>query len=62
MGDSAADLRRNESLSNASGEEPALKIMIGAIIRAAEHWRAITVSGRERRQMRAVGKDRQDRG
>ena len=41
-------------IPNAFGEEPVLKLMFGATIRAAERWRAIKVTELERRQMRAV--------
>ncbi len=34
-----------------------LKLMFGAMIRAAERWRAIKVSDLERRQTRAVRED-----
>ena len=34
-------------------EKAVLKLMFGAMIRAAERWRAIWVSELERRQMRA---------
>ena len=46
--------RRLKIIPNAFGEKPVLKLMFGAMIRAAERWRAIRVSELERRQMRAV--------
>jgi hypothetical protein len=35
---------------NAFGEKPVLKLMFGAMIRAAERWRAIKITTFERRQ------------
>ena len=49
--------RRLKIIPNAFGEKPVLKLMFGAMIRAAERWRAIKVSDLERRQMRAVRED-----
>ncbi len=46
--------RRLKIIPNAFGEKPVLKLMFGAMIRAAERWRAIKVSDLERRQLRAV--------
>ena len=46
--------RRLKIIPNAFGEKAVLKLMFGAMIRAAERWRAIKVSELERRQMRAV--------
>ena len=46
--------RRLKIVPNAFGEKPVLKLMFGAMIRAAERWRAIRISDLERRQMRAV--------
>ena len=46
--------RRLKIIPNAFGEKAVLKLMFGAMIRAAERWRAIRVSELERRQMRAV--------
>ena len=46
--------RRLKIIPNAFGEKVVLKLMFGAMIRAAERWRAIRVSELERRQMRAV--------
>lgn len=36
------------------GEKPVLKLMFGAMIRAAERWRAIKITDFERRQMAAL--------
>ena len=49
--------RRLKIIPNAFGEKAVLKLMFGAMIRAAERWRAIRVSELERRQMRAVRED-----
>ena len=46
--------RRLKIIPNAFGEKAVLKLMFGAMIRAAERWRAIRVSELECRQMRAV--------
>ena len=46
--------RRLKITPNAFGEKAVLKLMFGAMIRAAERWRAIRVSELECRQMRAV--------
>ncbi len=46
--------RRLKIIPNAFGEKAVLKLMFGAMIRAAERWRAIRVSELERRQMHAV--------
>ena len=46
--------RRLKIIPNAFGDKAVLKLMFGAMIRAAERWRAIRVSELERRQMRAV--------
>ena len=45
---------RLKIIPSACGEKAVLKLMFGAMIRAAERWRAIRVSELERRQMRAV--------
>jgi hypothetical protein len=45
---------RLKIIPNAFGEKPVLKLMFGAMIRAAERWRAIKVTDFERRQMAAV--------
>ena len=46
--------RRLKIIPNAFGEKPVLKLMFGAIIRAAERWRAIRITDFERRQMNAL--------
>ncbi len=46
--------RRLKIIPNAFGEKPVLKLMFGAMIRAAERWRSIKVTDFERRQMAAV--------
>ena len=43
--------RRLKIIPNAFGGKAVLKLMFGAMIRAAERWRAIRVSELERRQM-----------
>jgi transposase-like protein len=45
--------RRLKIIPNAFGEKAVLKLMFGAMIRAAERWRAIKVTDFERRQMAA---------
>jgi hypothetical protein len=42
--------RRLKIIPNAFGEKPVLKLMFGAMIRAAERWRAIKITTFERRQ------------
>ncbi len=46
--------RRLKIIPNAFGEKPVLKLMFGAMIRAAERWRAIRITDFERRKMQAV--------
>jgi transposase-like protein len=46
--------RRLKIIPNAFGEKAVLKLMFGAMIRAAERWRAIKITDFERRQMAAV--------
>jgi len=48
--------RRLKIIPNAFGERAVLKLMFGALIRAAERWRAVKVTEFERRQMTAVRK------
>ena len=51
----AAALRpRSCSLPNAFGERPGLKLMFGAMTRAAERWRRVRFTEFERRQIAAV--------
>ncbi len=49
--------RRLKIIPNAFGEKAVLKLMFGAMIRAAERWRAIKVTEFERRQMTALKKE-----
>ena len=46
--------RRLKIIPNAFGERAVLKLMFGALIRAAERWRSVKVSEFERRQMAAI--------
>jgi putative transposase len=49
--------RRLKIIPNTWGERPVLKLMFGAMTRAAERWRAIRFTDFERRQIAAVRKD-----
>jgi putative transposase len=49
--------RRLKIIPNAFGERAVLKLMFGALIRAAERWKSIKVSEFERRQLAAVKKE-----
>ena len=49
--------RRLKIIPNAFGERAVLKMMFGALIRAAERWRSVKVSDFERRQLAAVRKE-----
>ena len=49
--------RRLKIIPNAFGEKAVLKLMFGAMIRAAERWRAIKITEFERRQMVALRKE-----
>jgi transposase-like protein len=49
--------RRLKIIPNAFGEKPVLKLMFGAMIRAAERWRAIKLTDFERRQLAALRKE-----
>jgi putative transposase len=49
--------RRLKIIPNAFGERAVLKLMFGALVRAAERWRSIKVTELERRQLTAVKKD-----
>jgi len=49
--------RRLKIIPNAFGEKPVLKLMFGAMIRAAERWRAIKVTDFERRQIEAIKRE-----
>jgi hypothetical protein len=46
--------RRLKIIPNAFGERAVLKLMFGALIRAAERWKSIKVSEFQRRQLAAV--------
>jgi putative transposase len=52
-----ADRRRLKIIPNAFGERPVLKLMGGAMTRAADRWRSIRFTECERRQIAAVRKD-----
>jgi transposase-like protein len=49
--------RRLKIIPNAFGERPVLKLMFGAMIRAADRWRAIKFTDFERRQIAAARDD-----
>jgi hypothetical protein len=49
--------RRLKIIPNAFGERAVLKLMFGALIRAAERWKSIKVAEFERRQLSAVKKE-----
>jgi putative transposase len=49
--------RRLKIIPNAFGERAVLKLMFGALIRAAERWKSIKVTEFERRQLSAVRKE-----
>jgi transposase-like protein len=49
--------RRLKIIPNAFGERAVLKLMFGALIRAADRWRSVKVSEFERRQLAAVKKE-----
>jgi hypothetical protein len=53
----ANDHRRLKIIPNAFGERAVLKLMFGALIRAAERWRSIKVTEFEHRQITAVRKE-----
>jgi len=46
--------RRLKIIPNACGEKAVLKLMFGAMTRAAERWRSIRITEFERRQMAAL--------
>ena len=52
--------RRLKIIPNAFGERPVLKLMFGAMTRAADRWRSIRFTEFERRQIAAVRKDLDD--
>jgi transposase-like protein len=49
--------RRLKIIPNAFGERAVLKLMFGALIRAAERWRSVKITEFERRQIAAVRKE-----
>ena len=49
--------RQMKIIPNAFGEKPVLKLMFAAMIRASERWRALKVTGFERRQMDALRRE-----
>jgi len=49
--------RRLKIIPNGFGEKPVLKLMFGALVRAAERWRALRFTEFELRQIAAVRKD-----
>ncbi len=49
--------RRLKIIPNGFGEKPVLKLMFGALIRAAERWRGLRFTEFELRQIAAVRKD-----
>jgi putative transposase len=49
--------RRLKIIPNAFGERAVLKLMFGALIRAAERWRSIKVSEFQHRQLTAMRKE-----
>ena len=49
--------RRLKIIPNGFGEKPVLKLMFGALIRAAERWRGLRFSEFELRQLAAVRKE-----
>lgn len=44
-------------IAGAFGEKPVLKLMFAAMIRTSERWRALKVTGFERRQMDALRRE-----
>jgi transposase-like protein len=52
--------RRTKIIPHAFGERPVLKLLYAAVIRAADHWRGLTVGEFEQRQLRAI-RDELDR-
>jgi len=49
--------RRVKIISNGFGEKPVLKLMFGALIRAADRWRGLRFTEFELRQIAAVRKE-----
>ena len=52
--------RRLKIIPNGFGEKPVLKLMFGALIRAADRWRGLRFTEFELRQIVAVRKDLND--
>ena len=52
--------RRLKIIPNGFGEKPVLKLMFGALIRAAERWRGLRFSEFELRQLKTVRKELDD--
>ena len=52
--------RRLKIIPNGFGEKPVLKLMFGALIRAAERWRGLRFTEFELRQIAAVRKELND--
>jgi putative transposase len=52
--------RRLKIIPNAFGEQAVMKLVFGALTRAAERWRAVKVTDFERRQLAAVRKQLDD--
>jgi len=52
--------RRLKIIPNGFGEKPALKLMFGALIRAAERWRGLSFTEFELRQLATVRKEHGD--
>ncbi|MEJ2518702.1 MAG: hypothetical protein P8Y82_12300 [Methyloceanibacter sp.] len=50
----ACERRRLKIIPNAFGERPVLKLMFGAMTRAADRWRSIRFTEFERRQITVV--------
>ena len=44
-------------IAGAFGEKPVLKLMFAVMLRASERWRALKVTGFERRQMDALRRE-----
>jgi putative transposase len=53
----AEERRRLKIIPNGFGEKPVLKLMFGALIRAAERWRGLRFTEFELRQIAAVRKE-----
>jgi transposase-like protein len=49
--------RRTKMIPHAFGERAVLKLMYAALIRAAERWRGIKISGFAQRQLKAIRGD-----